>query len=192
MAISEAIPESERAGTRSEGPSEGAIEAETPRNSAVERDRSAVRAFVEDYAMLLEGEGLPRMAGRIFAWLQVCDPPEQTAADLSRQLNASVGSISSMTRLLVSAELIERVSRPGERADRFRITPDGVTTLMRSASARLSRFRRITARGLDVLADRPPASRERLEAFHDLYVYFEKAFPAVVDDWERQRKEVRR
>lgn len=151
-----------------------------------------LRDYVEEFAIVMEGEGLPRMAGRIFAYLEVCEPAERTAAELARELHASIGSISSMTRLLVSAELIERVSRPGERADRFRVTPEALASVMRGSTARIARLRRITARGIDLLAERPPEVRARLEAFHDLFLFFEQAMPALVEEWERRSKEDRR
>ena len=102
------------------------------------------------------------MAGRIYAHLLTCDPIERSASDLAAELHASVGSISSMTRLLVAAELIERVSRPGMRADRYRITPELAITLMHGAVAKVTRLRRMTERGLALMQDRPPESRERL------------------------------
>lgn len=148
-----------------------------------------LREYVEDYALLIEAEGMPRMAGRIWGYLQVCEPPERTAGELARELQASVGSISSMTRLLLSAELIERVSRPGERADRFRVSPESVSVLMRGSVARIARFRRMTGRGLELLADRPAESRARLAAFHDVFKFFEQAMPDLVKEWEARRKE---
>lgn len=42
-----------------------------------------VAEFVEEFGIGLEASGLPRAAGRILAWLMVCDPPEQSAEDLA-------------------------------------------------------------------------------------------------------------
>src|SRR5438445_13508540 len=100
--------------------------------------------------MLMATEGLPRMAGRILGLLLVCEPPERTAAELARELHASAGSISTMTRLLERAQLIERVSRAGERADRFRITPEQGSVLMRGDVARIRRRRVPSDHVLDV------------------------------------------
>ncbi len=148
----------------------------------------AIRNYIEEFAIAIEGEGLPRMAGRIFGYLLVCNPPERTAAQLARELGASIGSISTMTRLLVAAELIERVSRPGIRADLFRTTPGSVSSLMRGATARITRFRRLTERGIALLEDRPPAEQARLRAFHEVYVFFEEQMPALIGEWERGRR----
>ncbi len=150
-------------------------------------DEQSLREFVEELAVSLEAEGLPRMAGRIFAFLLICRPPEQTAAELARELHASAGAISTMTRLLVGAGLIERVSRAGQRADHFRIPVEGLTSVVEAAALRIGRYRRLTARGLGLLADRPPDERARLQELHDLYAFFERRYPLLVDDWRRQR-----
>ena len=75
--------------------------------------RGDARAWVEELAMALERDGLPRMAGRIFGWLLLCDPPEQTLEDLAGALHGSKASMSTMTRLLAGAGLIERMRLPG-------------------------------------------------------------------------------
>ena len=151
----------------------------------------AALAFVEELAVGLEAEGLPRMAGRIFAFLLVCTPPEQTTADLRHALRASAGSISAMTRLLVGAGLIERVSRAGHRGDRFRITASGLSNLVTAGTYRMGRYTRLTARGLEVLADRPQPGRAALQELHDLFAFFEVRLPALVEEWQRIRAEDR-
>src|SRR5205807_610261 len=80
--------------------------------------------FVEEVGMMLELEaGAPRMVGRVLGWLLVCDPPEQSAADLADHLQASRGSISTATRVLLRMGLLERTRVRGERFDRFQARP---------------------------------------------------------------------
>ena len=80
--------------------------------------------LTEDFGLFFEHLGVPRMAGRILAWLLICDPPEQTMQDLVDALGASKSSISTMTRMLINFRLIERLSLPGERRDFYRVRPD--------------------------------------------------------------------
>lgn len=155
-------------------------------SEVVTRPADPVRAFVEEMAVAFEADGLPRIAGRIFAFLLVCEPAEQAASSLAHELEASAGSISTMVRLLVGAGLVERVSQAGVRADRFRVTPAGLRALMDSATARVARVHRLTTRGVGLLADRPPGERARIEALDDLYAYFEERMPSMVQDWERR------
>lgn len=143
-------------------------------------------AFVEEVGLFLEEGGRPRMAGRVVGWLLICDPPEQSAADLAAVLRASKGSISTATRLLVQARLIDRVALPGERRDYFRIRPDAWSERLRTAVAALTAFRLLTERGLALLADAPPARRDRLLAVHDFYAWFEREWPALFERWQRE------
>ena len=73
--------------------------------------------FVDRMARILASEGLPPVAGRMWAWLLVCDPPEQTAAQLAEAIGASRGSISGMARLLEPSGLIQRATRRGDRRE---------------------------------------------------------------------------
>src|SRR5919201_6734758 len=88
-------------------------------------DEAAIERFIEQVGVQFELEaGTPRMVGRVFGWLLVCDPPEQSAAELAEQLQASKGSISTATRVLLRIGMIERLRVRGERFDRFRAPPD--------------------------------------------------------------------
>src|ERR1700716_1606374 len=79
--------------------------------------------------------GLPQMTGRVLGWLLVCDPVEQTAAQLAEALDASKGSISGATGILVRARLVDRLHVRGERADRFRIRPEAWDDQVRDQGA---------------------------------------------------------
>ena len=148
----------------------------------------AEQHFVEQIALLMEADGLPRMAGRIYGWLLLCDPPHQTATDLACVLQASKGSISSMTALLIRAGLIERFARPGDRRDYYRLRPGGMATLMREGMGRITAIRRATEDGLALVAKQPPELRERMLDFYDVMTFLEREYPALLDRWEASRK----
>ena len=93
--------------------------------------------FTEDFGLFFEHLGVPRMAGRILAWLLICDPPEQTMQDLVDALGASKSSISTMTRLLMNFGLIERLSLPGERARLLPRAPGLVAALARRCATQV-------------------------------------------------------
>ena len=44
-------------------------------------------AFVEEMGQALAGYGMTPMAGRMWGWLLICDPPEQTAGDIADALH---------------------------------------------------------------------------------------------------------
>lgn len=145
-----------------------------------------VRAWVEQVSMLLERDGLPRMAGRIFGWLLVCDPPEQTMEDLATAVQGSKASMSTMTRLLVQAGLVEKVRTPGARRDQFRVRPGQWQKLWRARIELIHQATALTEQGLGLLASKPPEARARLEELHRQYRFFGLHFPELLDRLERE------
>lgn len=144
-------------------------------------------AFVEEMGQALAAYGMTPMAGRMWGWLLICEPPEQTAADIAAALHASRGAISGTARLLASAGMIRRTTRRGDRREYFSAPPETFETFLRSAGRIYRQFREMAERGLDAMADRPPASRARLEEFRDVFAFVEREVPAVVDGFLRER-----
>src|SRR5947209_631124 len=134
--------------------------------------------------------GIPRMTGRVLGWLLVCDPPEQTAAQLAEELGASKGSISGATGMLVRAGLVDRLHVRGERADRFRIRPEAWDEQVRDQGA--SQARDLLALGLEALADEPPSRRARLEELDTFYAWWLSRMPALADEWQEYKRTARR
>ncbi|MGI5273093.1 GbsR/MarR family transcriptional regulator [Nonomuraea sp. CA-218870] len=143
--------------------------------------------FVDEVAAFFAAEGLPHIAGRVIGWLLICDPPEQSAAQLALALQVSRSSISSTTRLLTPSGLVEGVRRRGDRQEYFRIAADGWSRMLAGRYARTTAFRQVTERGLAVLSGADPGRRERLANVAELYRFLETELPALWDRWERRR-----
>ena len=135
--------------------------------------------FIEQAARVF-GAGMPPMAGRMWAYLAICEPPEQTAAMIAERLHASRGSVSGMARLLEQVGLIRRGTRPGDRREYFSIPPDNLHRLMEMAIVRLRQNREVAEAGLALIADQPAESQARLRDIRDLYAFFEREWPAIL------------
>ena len=145
--------------------------------------------FVEDVGIAFEQTGLPRTAGRIFGWLLISDPPHQSTSELAEALMASRGSISSMTRLLIQMGAIERISLTGVRHGYFHLRPDAWQHMIKHGlEDEIKMFRQLAEHGLELLADKIPLTRKELEEMRDIYTFFEREFPALVERWEKERK----
>jgi DNA-binding transcriptional regulator GbsR (MarR family) len=127
------------------------------------------------------------MAGRMWGWLLICDPPEQTAADIAEALHASRGAISGTARLLATGGLIRRTTRRGDRREYFSAPPEGLDSLLGGAAATYRQMRGIAERGLTAIADRPAESRARLQEFHDVMAFVEREVPKVISSFLAQR-----
>ena len=138
-------------------------------------------AFVEEMGQALASYGMTPMAGRMWGWLLICEPPEQTASDLAKALEASRGAISGTARILASAGMIRRGTRRGDRREYFSAPPDAMETFLASAGQVYHHFREIADRGLASIADRPVESRARLQEMHDVFAFIEREVPVVID-----------
>jgi hypothetical protein len=136
--------------------------------------------FVEEMGQFLASLGMTPMAGRMWGWLLICDPPEQTAGDIADALHASRGAISGTARLLATSGLIRRTTRPGDRREYFGAPPEALDSLLGSAAGIYRQMRGIASRGLEAIADRPTESRARLQEFHDVMAFVELEVPAVI------------
>ena len=131
--------------------------------------------------------GLPRMTGRVFAFLLVCDPVEQTAAQIGDALDASKGSISAATGMLVRAGMVDRLHVRGQRADRFRLRPDAWDEQIRNQGA--AQARALIAQGLEALSDAPRARRARLEELDVFYTWWQSRMDSLADEWQQYKRE---
>ena len=150
------------------------------------------KRFVEEVGIVFEQTGLPRMAGRIFGWLLICDPPYQSPSELAEALMASRGSISTMARLLTQLGLVERLGIPGERHGYFRIRSDAWQHLIRHGlEDEIKLFHQLTQRGLALLADKTsqtPNWLVEIQKMHNVYAFLEREFPLLMERWEQAYK----
>ncbi len=147
--------------------------------------------FVEEMGQVLASYGMTPMAGRMWGWLLICDPPEQTAADIAEALQASRGAISGTARILAGAGFIRRTTRRGDRREWFNAQPDALESFLRNAGRIYAQLRGIAERGLEAISERPAASRERLEEMRDLLAFIEQELPGIIDRFLADRAAAR-
>ena len=145
------------------------------------------RDFVDQLALVFESSGLPPIAGRIIGRLLICDPPHQSSTELADYLNASRGSISTATRMLITSGMLEKVRHRGDRASYFRIREGCWTEMIHLEVMRIRRLRQIAEQGLALFADDPERSR-RLKDFRDFNAFFEAEFPVLVQAWDNRNR----
>ena len=136
--------------------------------------------FVEEMGQFLASLGMTPMAGRMWGWLLICEPAEQTAAEIAEALKASRGAISGTARLLANAGLVRRSTRPGDRREYFSAPAEALDSMLMSAASLYRQMRQIAERGLAAIEDRPAESKLRLEEFRDVMGFVEVEVPRVI------------
>lgn len=142
--------------------------------------------YIERWGMVFETLGGTRMMGKILGWLIVSDPPEQTAADIALAVNASAGTVSTTTRTLVQAAMIEKIGLPGKRSAYFRVKPGMWAQLMNARLARMHVMGQLADEGLELFPGADGEPNERLREIGSYIQFIEREFPALLDRWVKQ------
>jgi len=143
-------------------------------------------AFIEQFGHFFESIGaFPRIAGRIFAYLLICDPPYQTAKQLVERLSISKSSVSNMIKLLIRAKLIEQVSFPGQRERHYYVKEKCFETLLSNEVKALSNVRAILSDGKSVLEGKSPELLGRIEEMDRMYGFLEIEMPELIKKYQK-------
>jgi DNA-binding transcriptional regulator GbsR (MarR family) len=149
--------------------------------------RAEEEAFIDRWSRILASEGLPPVAGRLWAWLLVCEPPEQSVEQIAEAIGASRGAISGAVRMLEPSGLIVRIKRRADRREYWRTSPDAV---IHSLEAK-ARATRPSLQALDdvieALRDRPDESLARLREAQHLYTMLLRMFPQLIEQFRVER-----
>lgn len=138
--------------------------------------------WMERMAAHLVAEGIPLIGGRILAYLLVCDPEERTAAELSEELEASTGSVSTNLKLLVNSGLVVRTTRRGRQAAQYRADAPAWANLIRRRLDALAGLRSLSASGLRLLSGDPHRAL-RLRTVDEFQGWFAGEIPEL---WDRR------
>ncbi len=148
-------------------------------------DDGQLLEWAEQVAMHLARDGVPPIAGRILGWLMVCDPPEQSAGQISAAIGASRASLTMNLRLLTGMGFLTWRTRPGDRTMYYRMADDAWQAVVRQQVAGIASFLDITRHGLDLLGpddERAARVRQAHATFAWMAKVFEQAPPLDKED----------
>ena len=150
------------------------------------RNDEAHRRFVEEAGDMMQEHGLSHMAGRVFGALQVCVPPHMSMDELAEELQASKGSISMATRMLLRVGVIEKVSLAGHRRHYYRVRPGVWMELYVKRAEHLHRHKELASLGLAALEGEPIEAKERLLEMLVFFDFVEQETPLLTERWKER------
>ncbi len=151
-----------------------------------ERTNAELKDYVERWGMLFEFLGGTRMMGKILGWLLVCDPPEQSASDIARAVGASAGTVSTTTRALLQAAMIERIGVPGKRSAYFRVRPGMWADLLKRRMEYGRTMGQLAEEGLGLISGSDDDAALRLREIGSYCRFVESELPVFVARWEKE------
>jgi DNA-binding transcriptional regulator GbsR (MarR family) len=147
---------------------------------------AATAHFIERMGLVLEADGLPRIAGRIFGLLLVSEDAH-SLDDLACELGVSKASVSTNARMLEERGVLEQMSRPGDRRDYYRAPPDLFSQTMAQRLARWERCHEAIGAARTSLPIRSREVLERLEEYQEAYAFMSGAIREALARWQATR-----
>jgi DNA-binding transcriptional regulator GbsR (MarR family) len=152
---------------------------------ADEQEHAGVEA-AEQAAAMLAAAGMVRMPARVLMALVGSPDEGYTAAELADRLGISPAAVSQAVRYLTGMRLIHRLSRPGDRRDRFQLADDAWHEMISANAPIYTGLAGAMERIADDNTD-APASAERAREMAELLRYLARRLPEMVDEWHAQR-----
>jgi DNA-binding transcriptional regulator GbsR (MarR family) len=122
--------------------------------------------FVDRLGLFFELLGATRTMGRVYGWLLICHPPQQSLTELADALSVSKASISTVARQLQEGGMIERLPSP-TRQHLYRVTPGGFTSVMETQLSLMRLGIEPAEFALSMLGEDRAEQRQRVEDFRD-------------------------
>ncbi len=146
-----------------------------------------VNQFIEDMGMIAQGDGLPRIAGKIMGLLLI-DIGPYSFGEIAQRLEVSRGSISTNTRLLENLNVIDRVSKKGQRGDYFQLAQDPYAKLLQGVSQRMEKSIGVLQKTRDALPNSWEESQARLHDLQQFYTEYHKSTTALIQQLQAKLK----
>lgn len=135
-----------------------------PRLAARDAARDPLDEFVEQMGIFAQEDNLPRISGRIIG-LFLAEDDVLGLRELAERLQVSRASVSTNVRQLAQLGFLERVARPGDRQDYYRLSPDRYQRLLASLMAKMKRSHEVIAGIAARLGPGRDDARRRLQEF---------------------------
>ncbi|RUT34846.1 transcriptional regulator [Arsenicitalea aurantiaca] len=124
--------------------------------------------FIELMGLQFQGDGAPRIAGRIYGLLLMEGRP-LGLQDMATRLQVSRASISTNARLLATKGLVELVSQPGDRQDYYQLIPVPHVSILETVSARMASAAERMTQAEAMLPEEMGEAKTRVRALVSFY-----------------------
>lgn len=147
-------------------------------------DSQPVSQFVENMGLHFEDYEVSRIGGRMIGLLLLASHP-LTSEQMSVKLQVSRSSISTNLRVLLSRDLIEKVSIPGDRIDYYVIDPDFWKKIIQYRLSSLLEIKQAAEEGMQQLS-KDEAAAEQMEKIIAELGIVEEVTDRLYSEWQSQ------
>ncbi|TVR50301.1 MAG: hypothetical protein EA421_17320 [Gemmatimonadales bacterium] len=142
----------------------------------------AVERFIERMGLEAEADGLPRISGRILAFLITAEAPASLDG-IAEALRVSRASVSTNCRLLEEIGAAGRVSLPGDRKDYYELAPGFPERFFASTRKRTRSKVKLAEEALARLPEGEATARGRMRLWRDFHAFILDELDGVEGRW---------
>ena len=124
--------------------------------------------FIERMGLSAQGDGLPRIAGRMMAWFVLNGGPI-CLTDLAAALQISKASASTNARLLAGLGVLQRASASEGRKDFYVLASDAYSRLLEGYVERMSQRLDMLDKLIPAIPGTRPDVKQRVATMHEFY-----------------------
>ncbi|MDA3921235.1 MAG: HTH domain-containing protein [Salinisphaera sp.] len=128
-------------------------------------DQRAISAFIERMGLSAQGDGLPRIAGRILGFFIIHGGPT-SLSQLAEELQVSRASISTNARMLRELGVLDATAVPGDRQDYYQLAPRHYLRVLEGYVERMGVLGESLATAEREISEDNAASQARLADMH--------------------------
>lgn len=141
--------------------------------------------FIEQMGVLCEADQMPRIAGRLLGLFLVEEQP-LSLREIADRLKVSRASVSTNTRMLARVGLIERIGKPGDRQDYYKIADHPYQQMLSGMVQRMTGIGAFLADAAARFPDDRDVAKERLRQLSSFYGAAADAVSAMIGRFERR------
>ncbi|MBE1582484.1 GbsR/MarR family transcriptional regulator [Nonomuraea angiospora] len=146
-----------------------------------------VNLLIDDFGLRIgRAMGWPPMAGRAAGVLMLSESP-MTMDELQAALNASKGSVSETTRLLVVSGTVRRFKEPGSRQYVYEWRDDAWIGCLQHQLEQTTELLALAENARARSAGLPDRQRARMSEMYDYYTFMVRSLEALLGEYKASR-----
>jgi DNA-binding transcriptional regulator GbsR (MarR family) len=145
----------------------------------------SVKELVEKVGVVVEKAGFQPAVGRVLGCLMVSDPPYKTFDEIQRYLGISKSAVSNALNGLMSREMVDYITMPGDRKRYFQLAQTGMISQMKKKLGLHSALPDLLRTVVQARSNKYPEFNKSLLETSEFLSFMEKEIGAAIDKWEK-------
>ncbi len=142
------------------------------------------KEIIERFGVFHEQMGMQPVVGRLLGYLLLTDTGEATFQDFVDDLGISKSAVSNSLNVLQAMNVIDYITKPGDRKRYFRLKKQSFREIMESQISKVLQIRELFIQALEHRSERGSEMTLRLRRLTDYFEFMSKEIPQIADRFE--------